>query len=204
MALDHAIPVCDPFGGQARQRSASRADEQDVVVKAPDWVYIRSASPVVETRRSYTAHTEGEVPTIVAEFLSDTDNGEYSTRRFPPYGKWWFYEQILQVPIYAIFEPESGLLEVYQLKQQHYQQQQPDQNNRYWLAEMGLFLGVWQGTKAERTGYWLRWWDEGGNLLLWGVERLEQERQRTEQERQRAERLADMLRSQGIDPDSLA
>lgn len=41
---------------------------------------------------------------------------------------------------------------------------------------MGLFLGVWQGSKAENSGYWLRWWDQEGNLLPWGVEKIEQER----------------------------
>jgi hypothetical protein len=50
----------------------------------------------------------------------------------------------------------------------------------------------------------LRWWDENGNLLLWGVERLEQERLQVEQERQRADKLAEFLRSQGIDPDAIA
>ncbi|MEH2465504.1 MAG: hypothetical protein V7K23_17560 [Nostoc sp.] len=29
----------------------------------------------------------------------------------------------------------------------------------------------------ETPGYWLRWWDETGQLLLWGVERLQQEQQ---------------------------
>jgi len=29
------------------------------------------------------------------------------------------------------------------------------------------------GNKANRTGYWLRWWDE--SMLLWGTERLQQE-----------------------------
>jgi ribulose bisphosphate carboxylase small subunit len=72
------------------------------------------------------------------------------------------------------------------------------------MAGMGLFLGVWRGEKEERTGYWLRWWDKEGNLLLWGVERLEQERLRAEQERLRADKLAQYLRSQGIDPDAIA
>jgi hypothetical protein len=36
------------------------------------------------------------------------------------------------------------------------------QNNRYWIAEINLFLGVWQGNKAEVTAYWLRWWDKLG------------------------------------------
>lgn len=90
-----------------------------------------------------------------------------------------------------------------QLVEDLYQVQQPDEDGRYWIASMNLYLGVWHGTKAERTGYWLRWWDENGNLLLWGTERLEQERQRAEQERQRAERLESYLRAQGIDPDEI-
>ena len=59
----------------------------------------------------------------------------------------------------------------------------------------GLFLGVWQGTKAERTGYWLRWWDESGEMLLWGVEMVEKERQRVD-------RLAAQLRAAGIEPEA--
>ncbi|MFM6070748.1 MAG: hypothetical protein ACKPKG_16570, partial [Dolichospermum sp.] len=93
------------------------------------------------------------------------------------------------------------------------------------------FLGTWQGTKEGRTGYWLRWWDQTGNLLPWALELIEEERQRAEQERQRAEqerqraeqerqqaeqerqraeqerqekeRLIAYLRSQGIDPHNL-
>ncbi|ABA21498.1 conserved hypothetical protein [Trichormus variabilis ATCC 29413] len=45
----------------------------------------------------------------------------------------------------------------------------------------------------------MRWWDETGQLLLWGSELVEQERHRAEQERQRAERLAAQLRAAGIE-----
>jgi len=52
---------------------------------------------------------------------------------------------------------------------------------------------VWQGTKG-RTGYWLRWWDETGRLLLacneqdwWNNNlRAEQERLRTQNDWQRS------------------
>ncbi|MBC1189923.1 hypothetical protein H0902_03440, partial [Microcystis aeruginosa BLCCF108] len=44
-----------------------------------------------------------------------------------------------------------------------------------------------QGSKAEFTTNWLRWWDKSGNLLLWGSELVEQEKQRAEQEKLRAE-----------------
>lgn len=148
-----------------------------IVVKAPDWFYIPNALPVAPgvNRRSYTPNAEGGPLAVVMEFLSATEGGEYSAKSTYPYGKWYFYERILQVPIYAIFDPDSGDLEVHQLLAAgNYELQQPDVNGRYWIGSMGLFLGVWYGTKAEVTGHLLRWWDASGNLLPWGVERVEQ------------------------------
>ncbi len=173
------------------------------VAKAPDWVYTARVKEVLANRRSYTPTLEGDIPAVVMEFLSDDEDREYSVKPTYPPGKWFFYEQILQVPIYIIFEPDGGLLEFYQLENGRYQLKQPNENGRHWIAEMGLFLGTWQGTKETRTGYWLRWWDEGGNLLLWAVEQIEQERQRADQERQQKERLIAYLQSQGIDPANL-
>jgi Uma2 family endonuclease len=182
-----------------------------IVVKAPDWGYVPSISvPRAQVNRSYTPHLQGEIPVVVMEFLSDTERSEYSVKPTYPPGKWLFYEQILQIPNYVIFEPGTGSLEVYRLDEmKRYQIQAPTPENRYWLAEMNLFLGVWQGTREHRTGYWLRWWNEMGELLLWGSERAEQERQRAEQERQRAEqerqraeRLAAQLRAAGIEPEA--
>lgn len=191
----------------------------NLVIKAPDWMYVaRVVSPPPNTdRRSYTPHLEGDVPQVVMEFLSETEGSEYSSKQTFPPGKWFFYEQILQIPIYVIFNPAQGALEVYQRQDDRYQLVSPPDHQRYWLEPMNLFLGVWQGEKEGRSGYWLRWWDAAGNLLPWAVEQveqqqhqLEQERQRAEQERQlaqqereRAERLAAQLRSLGIDPDQV-
>jgi len=180
-----------------------------LVIKAPDWFFVKNIVPLVEEsdRRSYTPNLQGEIPQVVMEFLSETEGPEYSARRTFPPGKWFFYEQILQVPNYVLFDPADGSLEVHTLKEGNYRLQASDENQRYWIAEMALFIGVWSGEKENRRGYWLRWWDEAGNLLPWAVEQLEherqcteQERQRAEQERQRAERLAEQLRALGIDP----
>jgi Uma2 family endonuclease len=161
-----------------------------MVVKAPDWAYVPSIRvPREEVKRSYTPRLQGDIPVVVIEFLSDTEGSEYSSKPTYPPGKWFFYERILEVPNYIIFEPDAGELEVYQLDDSgRYQLQNPDVNNGYWIAQMELFLGVWQGTRENRTGYWLRWWDENGELLLWGSER--------------AERLAAQLRAAGIEPES--
>ena len=162
---------------------------QKIVVKAPDWAYVPAIKVSREqVKRSYTPRLQGDIPVIVMEFLSDTEGSEYSIKPTYPPGKWFFYEQVLEVPNYVIFEPDSGELEVYQLDDdRRYQLSNPDINNRYWIAEMGLFLGVWQGTRENRTGYWLRWWDDNEKLLLWGLER--------------AERLAAQLRAAGIEPE---
>ena len=189
------------------------------VVKAPDWVYVPNASPLLsgKIRRSYTPNAEGEMPTIVMEFLSETEGGEYSIKRTYPYGKWWFYERLLQVPVYVIFDPATGDLEVYHLTSDGYEQQEPDAEKRYWIAQLGLFLGVWEGTRLDMQALWLRWWDAEGNMLLWGTEQAllaeeqlqeaqqqaEAAQQQAEQERNRADILAQQLRSLGVDPDNL-
>ena len=190
---------------------------EKLAIKAPDWLYVAQVKDPKQTRKAYTPHLEGDVPTVVMEFLSDEDGKEYSSKQTFPPGKWFFYEQILKVPTYVIFEPEGGLLEVYRLKDGRYELEQPDVEGRHWIAAMSLFLGTWRGQKEERDGYWLRWWDADEQILPWAVERVaavtqvaaeerqraEQERQRAEQERRRAERLAEALRSQGINPEEI-
>jgi hypothetical protein len=217
---------------------ATYNDQQ--IIKAPDWAYI---SQITVSRqqvdRSYTPVLHGALPTIVLEFLSETDGGEYSIKPTTPIGKWFFYERILKVPIYGIFVPDTGLLELYRLTDGQYELEIPNEDGRHWIAEMNLFLGPWRGALGtEREGYWLRWWDAEGSLLLWGSEKAEQEQQRAAAAQQqaevaqqevvvaqqevavaqqevavaqqqaqaaqaRADRLAELLRQQGINPDEV-
>lgn len=180
-----------------------------IIVKAPDWAFIPHITvPRTDIERSYTPHLQGEPPILVIEFLSATDGGEYSGKQVPPYGKWFFYERILQVPTYVIFDPDGGLLELYHLQNGQYILERPNPEGRHWLAAIGLFLGPWRGTRGDRSGYWLRWWTADEQLVLWDREataqaqeqaqqaqdqaeqtqqQAEQERQRAEQQRQRAE-----------------
>ncbi|MEG5058966.1 Uma2 family endonuclease [Microcoleus sp. A2-C5] len=196
---------------------SSTSDEQRTICKAPDWMYVKPVNPqnVSQVRRSYTPHTEGTIPQIVMEFLSETYGEEYSVEFKQRVGKWFFYEQIIKVPRYVIFRATTAHLEVYALESEHYEAEEPDNNGRFWIPGLNLFLGIWEGTHESRTGYWLRWWNAQGELLLWSEERAEQERLRAEEERLRAEeerlradreslraeRLAEKLRQAGIELD---
>ncbi len=162
---------------------------QKTIVKAPDWLYVPKVNPLTEgiIRRSYTPYAEGDSVAIVMEFLSDEDGNEYSGRPTYPYGKQYFYEQILQVPTYAIFDPSTLLLEVRCLQAGRYVLQSANEQGRYWVPELQLFLGTWYGLRVGVMTHWLRWWDRDGKLLLWNSEKAEQEAARAEQEAARAE-----------------
>jgi Uma2 family endonuclease len=171
---------------------------EQLSIKAPDWVYVPKVKPLAEAkdRKSYTPYLEGENPEIVIEFLSENYGGEYSRKSIFPYGKWYFYEQILKIPTYVIFDPADGSLEVYNLKNGKYELPSANEQGLYWLESMQLYIGVWNGTKEERNGFWLRFWDKSGIILPWATEVIDQERLK-------AEKLAAYLRSQGINPDEI-
>ncbi len=159
------------------------------VVKAPDWCWVPSISvPKAEVERSYTPVLEGDLPLVVMEFLSETEGGEYSIKSSYPPGKLFFYEQILKVENYIIFSLKTGEIDYYRLSDKgSYEPQEPNEEGRYWLPEANLSVGVWEGARQDRAGLWLRWWDENDQILLWGAERVEQEKERAEQEKERAE-----------------
>ena len=169
-----------------------------IVVKAPDWFYVPQVQPVEPgiIRRSYTPNIQGETVAMVMEFLSESDCGELSIRSTPPYGKFYFYEQILKVPTYVTYDPYEVSLEVYALENGKYVSQKPAENGHFWIKELELFLGVWEGERLKQNIHWLRWWDGSGNMLLWSSEKAQQEHQR-------AESLAAKLRELGVDPDFL-
>ena len=119
----------------------------------------------------------------------------------------------LGVLYYVIYNPlfwqRDGHLpfEVHKLINGSYQLQMGEP---LWMPELELGLGRCQLLTGAIEREALGWFDRLGNRYLTPAERAEQERQRAEQEqqraeqeRQRAERLADYVRSLGLDPDRL-
>ncbi len=165
--------------------------------EAPDWFYVPNVPPNLdgEFRRSFVLWREFQAPLIAVEFASG--NGEEERDDTPlsysaegvtqKPGKFWVYAKIIRIPYYAIYEINSGKLEVYHLTDFTYHKLEPNERGHYLISLLGVELGLWQGSYQNQTQLWLRWWDLQGNLLLTGSERAEWESHRAEQERQRAE-----------------
>jgi Uma2 family endonuclease len=191
--------------------------------EAPDWFYVPNVPPTLDgqSRRSYVMWQEFVSPLIVLEFVSG--NGAEERDRTPllrsgkqetKAGKFWIYENVIHPAFYGIYEVSKASVEVYHLIEDRYQLVPANDRGHYPIAQLGVELGIWQGTYQNMELPWLRWWDGEGNLLLSGSERAEQERQIAEQERQRADReqqradraqdqleqLRAQLRSAGIEP----
>lgn len=140
-----------------------------------------------KSNRSYFIWEFGKPPEVVIEIVSNQDGNELGSK-FQKYAR-------AAVAYYVIFDPLHKLgeqiLRIYELRGNNY-----IERSETWLELAGLGLTLWQGEFEGKTYQWLRWCDRDGNLVLTGDERAEQEHQR-------AERLAAILRAQGIDPDAL-
>jgi Uma2 family endonuclease len=191
---------------------------------APDWFYIPDVPPTLggTFRRSYVMWQELIAPLIALEFALEGGLEERDTT--PSKGKFWIYEKAIRIPFYGIYEVEKASVEMYYLLGGRYHLMQPNERGHYPIPPMRVEIGIWQGEYKNQNLPWLRWWDEGGNLLPTGEEiaklesqkaqlsderaeqehqRAEQEHQRAELERRRADRLAARLRDRGFDPEEL-
>lgn len=145
-----------------------------------------------KSRKSYAVWEENQVvPILTLEMVSHTPGGEYDE-------KLDIYRQ-LGVLYYIIYNPEYWKrdlhqpFEVYKLINQNYQLQIGEP---YWMSEIGLGIGRHQGIIGGIAQEFLSWYDQQGNRYLTPEEIAQSEKQR-------ADKLAEYLRSLGIDPGNL-
>ena len=169
--------------------------------KRPDWYMVLGVPRATEQedlRLSYLIWQEGISPFLVVELLSPGTESEDLGKRLreinQPPTKWQVYEQILRIPYYVVYDRYENNLRVFQLTAGRYEVIALT-DSRFWLDEVGLGLGLWQGIYQGAAGLWLRWYDQSGWLPTLA--------EKAETERQRADRLSGYLRSQGLDPDNL-
>jgi len=168
--------------------------------KRPDWFAVVGVSRFYndrELRLSYVTWQEQVNPYIVVELLSpgtaDEDLGltQPTSPNAPP-PKWQVYEQILRIPYYGVFDRYTGNLQAFRLTDDGYRPIEIA-NDRFMIPELGIGLGLWRGEFQGFERDWLRFLDGAGRWILTPMEMAQQ----------RAERLAELLRSQGIDPDQV-
>lgn len=151
--------------------------------------------------RSYFIWEFGKPPEVAIEIVSNRVGNEISS-------KLKAYER-MRVSYYVVFDPIQQLgdavLQLYQLQGTSYVSM-----TQTWLEQVGLGLTLWRGEFEGKEDLWLRWCDGEGNVIPTGTERASQAESRLretesllEKERQRAEKLAEQLRSLGVDPDQL-
>ncbi|AFY49537.1 hypothetical protein Nos7524_3757 [Nostoc sp. PCC 7524] len=153
-------------------------------------------------RPSYVLWEEKKLPVLVLEVVSQTYRGEYSTKK-AEYAK-------LGILYYVVYNPlrrRKPRLEVYKLVNNVYELHD---GNPVWLPEIGLGIGIEQGTYLGIPREWMYWYNQEGQRLLTPQEQAQlaqQQAQLAQQQAQQAQQevqlLRERLRSLGVDPDSL-
>ncbi len=157
--------------------------------------------------RTYLVWEFGKPPDVVIEIVSNRVGNELG-RKLTDYAQ-------IGVAYYVVFDPlqqlGTPLLQTFERSGNHYRAM-----TTAWFEGVGVGLTLWDGEFEGKRDRWLRWCTQSGTVIPTGFERAQQERQRAEAERQRAEaerqradaaemraaRLAEQLRSLGLDPDA--
>lgn len=165
--------------------------------KRPDWFAVVGVPRLYQgwdLRLSYVMWQEQVKPLIVVELLSPgtekEDLGETEREDRQPPTKWEVYEHILGIPYYVLFDRYTDQFRAFRLENGSYRELIAE--DKLWLSEVELGLGLWYGSFQGIERLWLRWYDVQGD---WVATEVERERQRAEQERQRADRLEAQLRA---------
>jgi Uma2 family endonuclease len=198
----------------------------------PDWFLVVGVPRLyegTEFRRSYVIWQEGVSPHIVIEFLSPgtesedlgrfhnqppltlepgvASNGDSHATDGPP-EKLEVYERYLRIPHYITYSCFTGQLRYFRLNGSQYQEEavSPDIPS-IWLADLGIGLGIWQGTFEGIRDGWLRWCDRNGNWCLTDTEQEQREKELARHEREQAQaqvlQAARNLLATGLDMDQV-
>ncbi|MGD1907196.1 MAG: Uma2 family endonuclease [Leptolyngbyaceae cyanobacterium] len=177
--------------------------------KRPDWFLAVGVPRLYDSqdmRLSYVVWQEAVNPFVVVELLSPgthkEDLGQTDSPPTAPPTKWTVYEKILQVPYYVLFDRYTDSLRVFRLSATQYEQVTLT-NNRLWIPELKVGLGLWQGCYKQVDRLWLRWYDEAGHWLPTPIEQALKEQQRADAAEAELAQLRTLLRARGTDPNQL-
>jgi Uma2 family endonuclease len=157
--------------------------------RGPDFFFVWEV-PLNPPRKYWAVWDEGgKYPDVIIELSSPTtaseDHGVKKTT----------YEKVFHTHEYFIYDPAEGNLQGWRLNGQglRYHAIQPDDRGWLWSAQLGLWLGPWEGRYQQKQEVYLRFFDKDGILVASAQETAEAEKQRAEAEKQRADAAEAML-----------
>ncbi len=191
--------------------------------RGPDFFLVKNV--LSWPRPSWVVWEEGgRYPDLIIELLSDsTAESDRTTKKA-------IYQDIFRTPEYFWFSPESLEFVGLRLQGSHYQEIPANEQGWRWSEELGLYLGIHdrklryfgpegeliptpaeaalqerqkfiqaqqQAAQAEQEAA------QAQQQAAQAQQQAEQAQQQMELERQKAERLANHLRSLGVDPENL-
>ncbi|WP_437318975.1 Uma2 family endonuclease [Sorangium sp. So ce385] len=141
-------------------------------------------------RKSWVVWQEnGRTPDLVIELLSEStesvDRGE----------KMRIYAKVLRVPEYFLFDPMKNLLEGYAIDvgSRAYRPMDASAGGELVSQQLGLRLGVRDGSYLGSEGKWLRWLDAEGRALPTAEEQARAAEEQARAAEERAQALAEKL-----------
>ncbi|MEB3181857.1 MAG: Uma2 family endonuclease [Nostocaceae cyanobacterium] len=175
--------------------------------KHPDWFGVVGVPKLYrgqDLRLSYVRWQEKANPFVVVELLSPgteaEDLGNTTSATNQPPTKWEVYERILRIPYYVVFSRYTNEIQGFHLVGGHYEAMNLTEGHLA-MPELGLSLGIWEGSFQSIERLWLRWFTIEGELISIPEEKAEQAKQQAASAHRRVELLAERLRQLGVNPD---
>jgi Uma2 family endonuclease len=197
--------------------------EHPLWYERPDWFGVVGVSRLFQgrdLRLSYVTWQETVNPFVVVELLSpgteDEDLGNKESQKDKPPTKWEVYERILRIPYYIVFSRYTNELRAFHLVGGHYEPMNLIEGLLP-MPELGLSLGLWQGSFRGVSKLWLRWFTPEGELIpepteevaaateraIFAEENAKEAKQEAIEAKIKSEQLAERLRQLGVNPDEL-
>ena len=146
----HAGDRSDYFVGGDMFVYFSVVQARNLDFRGPDFFYVSNTTRE-PARKYWVVWEENQTPDVVIELASE------STRQEDYGAKFAIYRDRLRVGNYFIYDPETRVLDGWQLRGSDYVPIPRQPNGRLWSDKLGLHLGEWHGEHAGYIMTWLRW-----------------------------------------------
>lgn len=155
--------------------------------RGPDFFLVTQTQK--HPRRSWVVWEEGgKYPDLIIELLSESTAGVDRTLKKD------LYQNRFRTPEYFWFSPDDLEFAGFRLVGHTYQSIVPTETGLLWSETLALYLGVYNQQ--------LRYFNAEEQLIPTPQEAAQQAQQQAAQAQQRADRLAEQLRSMGIEPEA--